>query len=207
MQLNRRFSISGSEERLEALIEQRIAPHADKDAVDKRIWDLFGEKWAVMFTDLAGFSRGVARYGIIHFLQTIYEAKRLLLPVIGEYDGILLKVEGDSFMVIFRNPSKALEAGIKMQEVLEEYNPGRPEEEKIYLCIGLGYGDILRIGDADVFGAEVNFASKLGEDTAESGEILATASFIGALKTTVASSPVEADSAYLKGAVKIQYKK
>jgi len=41
--------------------------------------------------------------------------------------------------------------------------------------VGIGYGDVLRIGDADVFGAEVNAAAKLGEDTAVAGEILVTA--------------------------------
>ena len=47
-----------------------------------------------MFTDLSGFSRNTAKFGIIHFLQTIHEAERLLIPVIEEHDGILLKVEG-----------------------------------------------------------------------------------------------------------------
>ena len=39
---------------------------------------------------------------------------------------------------------------------------------------GLGYGDVLRIGDSDVFGAEVNAASKLGEDHARPYEIMVT---------------------------------
>ncbi len=42
------------------------------------------------------------------------------------------------------------------------------------LCIGLGYGRVLHIGDQDVFGQEVNAASKLGEDTAKANEILVT---------------------------------
>ena len=50
----------------------------------------------------------------------------------------------------------------------------KSEEEKVLLCVGLGYGKVLRIGDMDVFGQEVNAASKLGEDTAKAGEILTT---------------------------------
>lgn len=73
---------SASEDRLQALIEARIAPGADKARIDERIWDLFGEEWCVMFTDLAGFSRRVATFGIIHFLQTIFEAERVLIPII-----------------------------------------------------------------------------------------------------------------------------
>lgn len=130
-----------------------------------------------MFTDLSGFSRRVAEFGIIHFLQTIYESERLLVPVIEDHDGILLKSEGDSLLVIFRNAQKTLQCAIAMQAVLADYNESRPEEEKVLLCVGLGCGRMLRIGDSDVFGAEVNAASKLGEDIARAGEILVTGAF------------------------------
>jgi class 3 adenylate cyclase len=53
-------------------------------------------------------------------------------------------------------------------------NERRKPEDQILLCVGIGCGRVLRIGDDDVFGAEVNAASKLGEDTAEAGEILVT---------------------------------
>ena len=165
---------TASEDRLERLIKERLRPRANKERIDKRIWDLFGEDWCVMATDLSGFSRNVAKFGIIHFLQTIYESERLLIPVIEDFDGILLKVEGDSFLVIFRNVQKAINASIKMQKVLKTYNRKKPPEEKVILCVGLGYGKVLRIGDEDVFGPEVNAASKLGEDTAEAEEILVT---------------------------------
>ena len=97
MPLTRQIGQSASEDRLEKLIEDRLKPGADKSAIDRRIWDLFGEEWAVMFTDLSGFSRGVE-----------------------------------------------------------------------------AYGEMLRIGDHDVFGAEVNAASKLGEDMAKAKQILVT---------------------------------
>jgi len=160
--------------RLEALVAERARPGADRELIDRRIWDLFGERWAVMFTDLSGFSRNVAEFGIIHFLQVIHESQRLLVPVIEEYDGFLLKREGDSLLVMFRNPSKALACSIAMQGVLRGYNRRRRASEKVLLCVGLGYGDVLRIGDDDIFGAEVNAASKLGEDTAKAGDVLVT---------------------------------
>jgi len=80
--------IGASQDRLEKLIEARLAPGADKAEIDQRIWDLFGETWAVMFTDLAGFSRNVTDFGIIHFLQTIHESHRLLVPCIERFDGV-----------------------------------------------------------------------------------------------------------------------
>ncbi|MBN2077434.1 MAG: adenylate/guanylate cyclase domain-containing protein [Spirochaetes bacterium] len=174
MGTKRSIFVSASEDRLEKLIEERLQPGSDKKTIDQRIWDLFGEEWCVMFTDLSGFSRGVAKFGIIHFLQTIHEAERILIPIIEDHDGILLKVEGDSFLVIFRNVNKALQCSLAMQRTLKKHNDSTPEEDDVLLCIGLGYGMMLRIGDSDVFGSEVNAASKLGEDTAKSYEILVT---------------------------------
>jgi adenylate cyclase len=174
MAYRRVIGAGASEDRLERLIEDRLKPGADKTKIDDRIWDLFGETWAVMFTDLSGFSRNVAKFGIIHFLQTIYESERLLIPIIEDNDGILLKAEGDSLLVIFRNVAKALQASVLMQRTLLAYNKDKSDEEKVLLCVGLGYGKMLRIGDVDVFGHEVNSASKLGEDTAEAYEILVT---------------------------------
>lgn len=46
-----------SADRLENLTAERLVPGADKVAIDRRIWRLFGEKWAVLYTDLSGFSR------------------------------------------------------------------------------------------------------------------------------------------------------
>lgn len=165
---------SASQDRLEKLMAERLKPGADKEKIDSRIWDLFGETWAVMFTDLAGFSRNVEKYGIIHFLQTIYESQRVLVPMIDRYDGILLKMEGDSMLVIFRSIIKAIECAIEMNRTLKNYNVDKSEEEKILLSVGLGYGRVLRIGDQDVFGSQVNAASKLGEDIAKGTEILVT---------------------------------
>jgi adenylate cyclase len=166
--------ISASQDRLENLIALRLQPGSDRAAIDARIWDLFGETWAIMFTDLAGFSRRTAEYGIIHFLQTIYESQRLLVPCIDDHDGILLKMDGDSMLIIFRTAPKAVECAIEMQHILSRYNTDKPEAEQILLCVGVGYGPMLRIGDTDVFGPEVNAAAKLGEDTAKAHEILLT---------------------------------
>ncbi|MBS1123276.1 MAG: putative adenylate/guanylate cyclase [Deltaproteobacteria bacterium] len=166
--------LKGSSARLWSLIEQRTRAEADTVALDQRIWDLFGEEWAIVCTDLAGFSRQVARFGIIHFLQVIHEQKRLLLPIVERHDGILIKVEADSFLLLFKKPTAALACAIAMQRACNAINVRRAAEEQIVLCVGLGFGRLLKIGDEDVFGHEVNLASKLGEDTAKADEILVT---------------------------------
>jgi class 3 adenylate cyclase len=181
MMYQRSVGAGASEDRLSRLIAERLAPGADKQHIDERIWDLFGEEWAIVFTDLSGFSRNVEAFGIIHFLQTIYESERMLVPIIDDHDGIILKIEGDSMLIIFRNTIKALRAVASMQNACATYNVSRAEEERVLLCAGVGFGRVLRIGDADVFGKEVNSASKLGEDTAKAGEVLVTQAVVTAV--------------------------
>jgi len=197
------IGLTASEDRLEKLISLRLAVGADKEEIDARIWDLFGERWAVMFTDLAGFSRGVASFGIVHFLQIIQESQRILIPLIDAHDGILLKSEGDSFLVIFRSVKKAIDCALSMQEEAQIYSNKQEEAEKIKLCVGIGYGDMLRIGDRDVFGSEVNAAAKLGEDIAKAGEILITKSVAQSLSNDFELTPIEEIPAGTSAAFKI----
>lgn len=77
-------------------------------------------------------------------------------------------------LVIFRQLTKAIACAIEMQHAAKVYNQDKPETKPILLCVGLGCGKILNLDDFDVFGAQVNAASKLGEDTADSWEILIT---------------------------------
>lgn len=185
--------LKGSEARLWQLIEERSAPGADREAIDRRIWDLFGETWAIMFTDLSGFSRQVQAFGILHFLEIIWEQKKLLLPIVAAHDGILIKIEADSFLIIFRRPERAYECAVAMQRACQSWSKGKPPEEHVLLCVGLGFGKVLRIGDADVYGAEVNAASKLGEDRAKQDEILVTQAVKDALGDKTQFEPMNED--------------
>jgi adenylate cyclase len=166
--------LKGSEVKLWQLVDARTQPGADRKAIDQRIWDLFGQEWAIVFTDLSGFSRNVAKFGIIHFLQVINDQKKLLTPIVEKHDGIVVKVEADSFLILMRKASTAVKSAIEMQRACHEFNKTRATEDQVLLCVGIGYGRVLRVGDTDVYGHEVNLSSKLGEDTALANEILLT---------------------------------
>lgn len=157
-----------------ALIEERMRPGADLARIDERIWERFGQTWAVVFTDLTGFSRMVAEFGIIHFLQEIHEQRSLFLPIVAAHGGLFLKQEADSMLLLFDRPSRALACVIEMNRHSCDVNRERAPENQVLLCAGIGYGPVLRVGDHDVFGQEVNASSKLGEDIAKAGEILIT---------------------------------
>ena len=159
---------------LDTLLGQRRQPNSDRAAVDAAIFQRFGQLKAVMFTDLVGFSRVVEAFGIVHFLQLIHESESLFTPLIEQHGGRCIKHEGDSLLVLFDTPLQALTAAQAMIQATTKVNPGRAAEDRIEVCIGLGYGNVLCIDDNEVWGAEVNAASKLGEDIAKAGEILVT---------------------------------
>jgi adenylate cyclase len=157
--------------RLTALLDAR-ARSADRAAIDDEIWRAFGEEWCVMATDLSGFSRGVAEQGIIPFLQTIHESSRILIPVVERHGGRLLKMEGDSFLAIFADANDGVRAAIEMQRAVRRSNDsGR---DPVLLGVGLGFGRVLRVADAEVYGGEVNSACILGETHARGYDILVT---------------------------------
>lgn len=151
--------------------------NADDDGraeVKRRMWDAFGHRCAVFVSDLSGFSRLSERHSIIHFLAVIHECRRLLLPVIREGGGAPIKTAADNMYAMFPDAADAIQTSIVMQQLLRQYNATRQTDDRIGLCVGIGYGDILVIEDIDFFGHELNLAFKLGEDTAEAGEILVT---------------------------------
>ena len=164
-----------------SMIGERGRPDADVAAVDKKIWDRFGCRRAVMFTDLSGFSRQTETFGILHFLHVICAQRGLFFPILAKYDGQLLKEEGDSFMIVFPSIVAAFDCAVAMQHATFAHNATRPADEHVLLCLGLGWGDVLLIDDEDVWGREVNVASKLGEDTAKAGQILMSGAACAAL--------------------------
>jgi class 3 adenylate cyclase len=145
-----------------------------REAVRQQMWEIYGQRCAVFVSDLSGFSRLTERYSIVHFLAMICECRRLLIPVIEAAGGSPIKTAADNMYAIFPDPATAIESSIAMQRRLRDYNRGRHEDEQIGLCVGVGYGDVLVIEKQDFFGHELNLAFKLGEDTAEPGEVLVT---------------------------------
>lgn len=159
---------------LSALLDERLRPGADLDDIDRRIQERFLERWCVVFTDMSGFSRRAARDGIIPFLALMHQMNRIVAPIVDRHSGLLLKVIADSHMILFRDARKGLEACIEIQQALRRHNDAITEADRIYLGCGIGFGDVLKLGDDDVYGVEVNFAAKLGEDLAGPYQIFLT---------------------------------
>lgn len=156
---------------LEALDARPSNDRAAQKTFDDEIWKQRGATGAILVTDLSGFTRITKAHGIIHFLAIFRRCQRACMPLIEKHYGKLLKQEADDFVVFFDAPGSALQCAIDMLAATRKLNETLPEEDKIYMCIGLEYGPLLRLDD-DAFGDTVNVAFKLGEDVARPMEIL-----------------------------------
>jgi class 3 adenylate cyclase len=102
-------------------------------------------------------------------------------PAVEQNKGEVIKQEADNLFAFFPTPQDALEAALDIFRAFEAMNAVVPDERDIHGGIGIGFGDTLVIGDEDLFGDEMNRASRLGEDLAGQQEILLTPSAYEAL--------------------------
>ena len=165
---------TGAMARFWQLVEARGKPEADRRQIDQVLWDEFGQALAILFTDLAGFSQTVADHGITHFLEVLLAKRQVLTPIVAAHGGEILESAGDSLMIAFPAAATAARAAVAMHQACDRYNALRPRREHLRLCLGVGFGHVLRAAPTSVFGHEVNLASKLGEDLAREGETLLT---------------------------------
>ncbi|TNE86363.1 MAG: adenylate/guanylate cyclase domain-containing protein [Deltaproteobacteria bacterium] len=142
---------------------------------ESRIRARFEQEHAVLVLDMSGFSRITQKRGIVAFLALIQRMRTLCGPHIRGAGGRLVKAEADNLLAVFPDPDAALTAALGMHTACGEDAVDRERDDQVRVCIGIGYGPLIDIHH-DIFGDELNLASKLGEDLADPGEILLTPS-------------------------------
>jgi adenylate cyclase len=163
------------------LHERNDAPERETE-IDAAIRAEFERRLAVMVLDMAGFSRVTARHGIIHYLAMIERMASVATPLLAEHGGRVIKQDADNLFVVFERVEQAVEAAQHLIVAMDRLNATLPENRRLYFGVGIGYGEVLMLGFGDLFGSELNVASKLGEDLAQR-EILLTAEARAALPT------------------------
>lgn len=166
---------------LKQLLRERNANMDRKAEYERIIKQRFEKEVAILALDMTGFSRTTMKLGIIHFLGLIAQMEELAVPAVAHNGGTVIKQEADNLFATFPTPGQAVEAALEIFRVFREVSATAAEDCDIYGSVGIGYGPTLVIDDEDLFGNEMNLASKLGEDLAESMEILLTESAQAAL--------------------------
>jgi len=167
--------------RLTSFLRRRAeADAARRPEMDCRNFpDLF-RKRAIVFTDTADFTIRTAKDGILHFLMIFDRFVAQAEDVVKRDGGDIVKVEGDSLLLRYDAAATACAGVEALEALLARMNRSLPVNERLRFSYGIGYGDVLDL-DQDMFGLEVNLASKIGEDLARPGEALLTPAAAAAL--------------------------
>lgn len=154
-------------------------------ANDEKICQQFRDKYAVMILDSSGFTRLTRDFGIIHFMSLVVDMRDRTIPILKKHHALDCWYEADNLYGIFYSAKDAVNAAIQTQLTVMKQNVQRQESEGLDVCIGIGFGYMLYVASNHIFGQEMNFASKLGEDIAQPGEILLTESAYKAIADQV----------------------
>jgi class 3 adenylate cyclase len=113
---------------------------------------------AIMYTDIAGFSRMMERdeAGTLELLKYHNE---LIGDIVARHHGTVIKTIGDALLIDFKNTVEALQSAMEAQDRLYEHNkanPGLP----LLVRMGVHLGDIYFF-ENDALGEGINIAARL----------------------------------------------
>lgn len=160
--------------RLDALLSRIIHEPEKRAEISAEIEREFTQRRAVLVLDMSGFSRTTQLHGIVEFLLMIHQMRLLAVPTIEAAGGRLVKAEADNLYCLFETVDAAVGAAREIIARLNTVNVLLPQDRRLYASIGVGFGDLLVLEGEELYGDEVNLASKLGEDVAQGGEVLLT---------------------------------
>jgi class 3 adenylate cyclase len=169
---------------LDQLLDRALSDRSVEVELHRR----YSRQAAVVVVDFTGMVHRTDHDGIIYALALARAAENQMRPAVLEHHGEVVKRVADSFFAVFPTATDALSAALDGRVALAEFNQDRSghigdgtRTDAIHACIGLGFGATLIIPGDNLYGAEVNRAFVLGEDTANAGEMLCTSAFLDSL--------------------------
>jgi class 3 adenylate cyclase len=113
---------------------------------------------AIMYTDIAGFSRMMERdeAGTLDLLR--YH-NQLIGGIVGAHHGAIIKTIGDALLVDFKNTVEAMQSALEIQDKLYAHNKESPDLP-LLVRIGVHLGDIYFF-ENDALGEGINIAARL----------------------------------------------
>ena len=115
---------------------------------------------AIVFTDIVDFTK-ISADDEHHALDLINKQREILKPIVEKHNGEWLKEIGDGLLFSFDSSLDAVNCSIEIQQSLQEI-------DSFKIRIGIHQGDIL-ITDGDVYGDDVNIASRVENFSPEGG--------------------------------------
>ena len=153
---------------------------------------------AIMFTDIVGYSRLVSA-DENKGLALLAEHDKIVLGIVAEHEGNVLKQMGDAVFAEFSSSVSAVNCALEIQAALKNHNENNPNDERILIRIGLHLGDVSVQGD-DLFGEGINVAARL-EPLAAPGGICMSQAVYQSVKSHTDISAIHVGEVELKNII------
>ncbi len=128
----------------------------------------------LLFTDLTDSTKLYADVGDAAAFRLVQDHFDVLLPLIEQHGGALVKTIGDAIMAVFEAEEGAVRASVRMLEAFAAFRKTHAHGEATHIKIGLYSGPCFAITAnhlLDYFGQSVNIAARL-QGQAHSGELV-----------------------------------
>jgi class 3 adenylate cyclase/pSer/pThr/pTyr-binding forkhead associated (FHA) protein len=150
-----------SSNRLEELIRERARLDVELERCKEIV--------TVLFVDIVGSTRFYDEHGDVAGLVMVQKALDLLIPIVEDYEGTVIKTIGDAILARYCDVEQAVRSAIEMQCSLAERNRDRRPNDQIHVRVAINLGLALLKGN-DVFGDVVNVTARI-EGATDADEI------------------------------------
>jgi len=128
----------------------------------------------IFFSDIRGFTDYTEEFGDEAASRIVHEQDTIIRSQIEAYGGVVVKTQGDSFMVAFSAARGAILCAIAIQRIVAQANRDQAGP-RIAIGIGINTGEPIRQEDGDYIGGTVNLAARICA-AAGAGQILVSES-------------------------------
>ena len=119
----------------------------------------FGGTVTLFFSDIRGFTDYTEQFGDEAAYRILREHNAIVGKQIEAFGGVVVKTQGDSFMVAFTTARGAILCAIAIQQAIVVADQNRPGP-RIAVGIGINTGEPIQEG-GDYFGSMVNLAARI----------------------------------------------
>src|SRR4029434_10032298 len=128
----------------------------------------------IFFSDIRGFTDYTEEFGDEAASRIVHEQDTIIRSQIEAYGGVVVKTQGDSFMVAFSAARGAILCAIAIQRIVAQANRDQTGP-RIAIGIGINTGEPIRQEDGDYIGGTVTLAARICA-AAGAGQILVSES-------------------------------
>ncbi len=124
----------------------------------------------VFFIDMKGFTSRTSSSSREELKKTLEDYEQLVVPVIKDFGGKIIKGLGDAYLISFHSPTNAVLCGLEIQKKIKERNHTVEKKERFDARIGISSGEVYE-KEGDIFGEPVNLASRV-QSVAQGGQVV-----------------------------------